>query len=83
MKNTLTLTKPGRFESPCRFVWDGVELTNKDIQDGEILVLTFDVADTAPAGTYPIVVFSSQGEIVDNMLSPVDVRFQNGNIMIT
>lgn len=83
VKNTLTLTKPGRFESPCRFVWDGVELTNKDIQDGEILVLTFDVADTAPAGTYPIVVFSSQGEIVDNMLSPVDVRFQNGNIMIT
>lgn len=83
MKNVLTLTKPGRFEPPCRFAWDGVELTDKDIQDGDILVLTFDVADTAPVGTYPIVLFSSKGEIVDNMLSPVDVRFQNGNIMIT
>ena len=80
VKNVLTLTKPGRFEPQCCFVWDGTELTDTDIQDGEILVLTFKVADTASAGTYPIVLFSSKNGIVDNMLSPVGVAFQNGSI---
>ena len=45
--SALTLTKPGTFTSGCRFVWDAQDLSLKDIRDGEILILTFQVAEDA------------------------------------
>lgn len=44
----LTMTKPGKFVSPCNFVWDGMD--EPATGDGEILKLTFKVADNAIAG---------------------------------
>ena len=30
----LTMTKPGKFNSPCRFIWDGQECKDENIKDG-------------------------------------------------
>ena len=46
----LSMTKPGHYSSPCRFVWDGQELDPDEIKDGVILTLTFRVAPDAEVG---------------------------------
>lgn len=43
--SSLVLTKPGKIQSPCKFVWDGQEITADDIKDGTILKLSFKVSD--------------------------------------
>ena len=45
----LSMTKPGKFTSPCNFVWDGQELEEEDIKDGVILTLTFQVSEIGRA----------------------------------
>lgn len=48
--SALTLTKPGKFSSPCNFVWDATNISPEEIKDGTILTLTFSVADTVDEG---------------------------------
>ena len=45
----LSLTRPGKYQSPCRFVWDG--LADEPDEDGVILTLLFDVSNQAQPGT--------------------------------
>lgn len=48
--STLVMTKPGKFGSPSKFVWDGQDLAKEDIKDGVILSLTFNVSKNAKEG---------------------------------
>ena len=58
----LTMTKPGKFNSPCRFIWDGQECKDENIKDGTILTLTFEVSEDAETKkSFPIGV-----EVVNN-----------------
>ena len=34
--SALALTTPPSFESPCNFLWDGLDFSNEDIKDGVI-----------------------------------------------
>ena len=45
--SVLTMTKPGKYTSPCKFTWDGQELSTDDIKDGTILNLKFSIGDSA------------------------------------
>lgn len=81
VKDVLSMTKPGKYVSPCNFVWDGQEIASEQIKDGEILILTFDVAESA-AGTYPIEVSYRPGGIVDNAFGALTLEIQNGEITI-
>lgn len=75
----LTMTKPGRFASPCNFVWDGQECSPEDVKDGVILSLTFDVASDIADGTeLGVRVSIPNGDVVDNDLNPVEVKTSNG-----
>lgn len=40
----LTLTKPSKLNSNCKFIWDGQDCKEEDIKDGTILTLTFEVS---------------------------------------
>ena len=82
LKDVLQMTMPGEFKSQCRFIWDGLELDEEDIRDGEILVLTFDVDKNADKGSYLIHVFYNPGDIVDNDLKPVDLEIKDGNVNV-
>lgn len=77
----LTMTKPGKYISPCRFVWDGQDFDDEDIVDGIILTLTFKVAEDAEIGKpLEITVTVPNGDICDNNLNPVEVNTINGSV---
>lgn len=81
--NMLSMTKPGKYQSPCKFSWDGVELTQDDIKDGTILVLTFKVENNAIVGnTYNIEFSYNDGEIIDSNLNTVNVEINNATVKI-
>ena len=80
--NMLSFTKPGRFESPCKFSWDGIDLSESDICDGIILTLTFEVSENIQQGVYPITLTYEEDGIIDRDLSPTDVNIKQGCIVI-
>lgn len=81
--NVLTLTKAKTLHSGCNFVWDGQELAPEDIEDGEVLVITFAVAAAAAPGEYPITVSYKPTDIVDAELNIVAPAICNGRITVT
>ena len=79
----LTMTKPGNYDSPCRFVWDGQECNEEDIKDGTILTLTFAVAEDAEIGTpLAISVTAPNGDVCDNELNPIEVTTADGSVTV-
>ena len=82
VSNVLTFTKPGRFTSPCNFTWDGIELSDNQIKDGEILILTFRVASNAQNGTYPITLSYEEDSIIDKNLVPVSPDIVYGSVIV-
>lgn len=79
----LTMTKPGRFTSPCQFVWDGQACTPEDATDGVILSLTFEVAEGIADGVQlGVHVTIPNGDVVDNELNTVDAETSDGNITV-
>ncbi len=81
--STLTMTKPGSFASPCRFTWDGMELSADGIRDGQVLLLTFKVADDAEAGKdLAINVSGDAGAVLDGDLNAIDVTYVSGVVSV-
>lgn len=81
----LNMTKPGKFVSPCNFVWDGQELQDKDIRDGTILVLTFHISEDAVPGKdlgIHISYVPDQGNIVGKDLQKVNPKMTDGAVRV-
>ncbi len=75
----LTYTAPSNLNSNCTFLWDGMEIKDKDIKDGEILILTFDISPSAPEGEYSILLKISA---YDNELNPFTFIIEGGKVTI-
>lgn len=79
----LTMTKPGKFVSPCRFTWDGQECSEEDVKDGTILTLTFKVADDMKeGGNLGVSVTVPNGDAYDNELNELAINTMAGNISV-
>ena len=79
--SALTMTKPGVLENSCSFVWDAVEIDSKDIKDGVILKLTFDVpAGAKDKDNYSVEVICE--DAVDKDLATVSVVTGSGQITV-
>lgn len=78
----LTLTKAKILHSGCNFVWDGQEISEEDIVDGEVLIMTFSVSGTAAAGDYPITISYNATDIVNADLSVISPAIRNGCVTI-
>lgn len=76
----LMLTKPGKFTSPCNFVWDGVEVN--DPQNGIAITFVFAVNENAAAGEYDISLAVGKGSVIDNDLNVVDLDIVNGSVTV-
>lgn len=73
---------PAKFlKSGSSFVWYGTDLNEKQIKDGTVLTLTFEVAEDAK-GMIPIVLTVADGDIIDNRLQTVNMSLQNGSILV-
>lgn len=80
--SALTMTKPGKFTSPCNFTWDGQNISADDIKDGTVLTLQFTINDNAENGTgYNIAASYESGDIVNMELNPIDVEIENGTVI--
>ena len=81
--SALEMTKPGKFQSPCQFTWDAVEIDPDSVKDGVVLTLTFEIPQNAESGTkYNIEISGKNGDIINNSLEPVNASFQSGYIEI-
>lgn len=79
----LTMTKPGKLESPCQFVWDGQDISEKDIKDGVILTLEFQVGEEVELGTaLNIDVTCNDGDMIDRNLNPVKTKMVSGKLTV-
>ncbi len=81
--SALAMTKPGRYQSPCQFTWDGLELSESDIKDGVFLTLTFEASESIEnEATCDISLSYDDGDIVDADLNPVSPTITNGKVSV-
>lgn len=78
-----SMTKPGKFESPCKFVWDGEDISGIEVKDGTMLTLQFKIPENAEAGhEYPVNVSCAAGDITDNDLNDIIPTIVNGSVNV-
>jgi len=75
----LVFTAPDDISAGGTFLWDAADVSDKDITDGEILKLTFDVSEAAD-GEYPVLI---KVNAYDNDLAPLSFKLSNGSITIS
>ena len=79
----LVMTPSASLTSPCKFVWDGQEITQEDIKDGVILTLRFKISEEAIGGDeYGVNISYRSGTLFDANLDPVDVDINNGFVSV-
>lgn len=83
LNGILDFTTSKTLNSGARFVWDGVEISNDDVKDGEIIILTFKIDENAHDGSCPITLKYFEDDIIDNNLSGIYPYIKNGEIKIS
>ncbi len=79
--SSLTMTKPGSFSSGCKFVWDGTDLEDQNIKDGNILKLSFRISDDAIGGDSYNINLSCE-DAVDKDLNAVEIADISGHVNV-
>lgn len=79
----LNLTTSKTLESGARFVWDGIDIADKDIKDGEVLVMTFKVNENVLDGKCQIEIECVNNDIMDKNLETIYPQIKGGYINIT
>lgn len=74
--STLSYTSPnqlingGKITSGCQFMWSAADIADKDIKDGTIITLTFEMSEDAEIGdAYNIQIVSNRGDFLDKYLN--------------
>ena len=81
--DSLVMTKPGKFSSPCKFAWDGQEISDSQIKDGIILTLTFEVSENASSSSeLPVSLSYEYGDVADRNLDFVTLDINNGQVTV-
>jgi len=79
----LTMTRPGKLESPCQFVWDSLDLLKDDIQDGAVLILTFKINDEIENGTeLGVRISCNKNDVINSELKPLEIKTENGSVTV-
>ena len=79
--SSLQYTRPGTYSNPCNFSWDSESGMVND--DGEVLILTFKVSDSATSGAQlPVNISYGAGDIYDENLDDVNLDIMNGYITV-
>lgn len=82
-KDILELTPSKVLENGMKFLWDGIELKEEDVHNGDILIMNFKVSDSAPKGKYPITLKYFEDDIVDKDLKSISPEIINGYITVS
>lgn len=77
------LSTIGRISSSCNFAWSGTDIDDKDIKDGTLVTLKFEVSQEAQIGDeYKITVSARKSDIVDKNAQPINLASKTGIISI-
>lgn len=77
------LSTTGRISSSCNFAWSGTDIAAKDIKDGTMVTLTFEVSENAQIGDeYSITVSARKSDIVDKDAQAVEIQPAIGKVSI-
>ena len=79
--NELKFTTPRDLKSGIKLPWDAESIKPDDITNGDIVLLTFSISDSASNGDYTISL-SRFGGIIDNDLEQLDIGIRNGAIIV-
>lgn len=72
------LSTEGKITSGCQFAWTGFDIDAKDIKDGTVLTLSFELSEEAEIGdTYTISISNNVGDIVDKDLNKISLSAQS------
>lgn len=72
------LSSGGSITSGCQFAWSGFDIADKDIKDGTILSLTFELSEYAEIGdTFNISVSNNVGDVIDKDLNKISLSAQS------
>lgn len=82
--STLSYTSPnqlingGKITSGCQFMWSGADIADKDIKDGTIITLTFEMSEDAEIGdSFNIKITGNKGDFLDKHLNEHILSVQN------
>lgn len=79
----LAFTAPGKYTANSTFSWDGQDISEDDITDGDILKLTFKISDDAVIGdNYNVKITYNSADIVDSELNTVKLNVENGLVSV-
>lgn len=81
-ETTFTAPKGEALKNGCRFLWDAEYVSPEDVTNGNILKLTFEIADTAKTGDYNVTLSYNNGAVIDNDMLPVNLEITSGKISI-
>ena len=77
----LTYQAPSRYTNGCNFVWYGSAV--KQVKDGKVLLLTFQVEDSAEeAKVYNVTVTYDSRDILDQSYNTVELNVKNGSVRV-
>ena len=82
LSDVLTFTKANVLKSNCRFTWDGQDIQDQDVKDGQILVLKFGLKENIEPGDYDINIYYNEGDIVDRDLQPIQFELRSGKVTV-
>ena len=82
VSEVLTFTPPKNLVSGCKFGWDGLEISQDQTKDGQVLLLTFEVKSNASAKTYPVSITYNANDVFDNDMNSISVDVKNGGITV-
>ena len=82
-KDILELTPSKVLENGVKFLWDGIELKEGDVHNGDILIMNFKVSESATKGKYPITLKYFEDDIVDKDLKSISPEIINGYITVS
>lgn len=83
IKDILELTPSKVLENGVKFLWDGIELQEGDVHNGDMLIMNFKVSESALKGKYPITLKYFEDDIVDKDLKSISPEIINGYITVS
>lgn len=82
LSDVLDLTASGTLKNGCRFLWDGLDIADDQVKDGEVLQLAFKINDNAKGGKYPVTLILDEGGTVDRELEQLDLTVDCGYVTV-
>lgn len=81
-KDVLEMSHSKELKSGCVFLWDGENITDEQISDGEILVMEFEILKKDDSGVPTVQFVCSEGSAVDKHMETVELGIEKGVVTI-